>query len=100
MNLRKWIRERWTEIRWGFSNYLSLAVTFTNLVLLVALKFIISGVDFIFLALSLFVGLTALSGVLGYMHRKLQQDTDALLTNKAVLDEIRKIVREELEKEE
>jgi hypothetical protein len=99
LNLKKWIRYRWTEMRWGFGNYLSLAVTFANFVLLVALKFDIQGIGFALLTVGLFVSLSSVSVVFGFLHRRYQQDTDALLTYKAVIDETAKRVVKLLKEE-
>jgi len=95
----QWAKNRWTELRFGFANYLSLAVSFVNLVLLVSLKFDYSGFSLLLLTLAMFIGLSSVSIVLGHVHRLYQQDTDARLTNRAVIEDIVKGVIEELKKE-
>ena len=97
MNWGKWARERWKETRWGQSVYLSSLVTFFNLVLLISVKFNVTGSDFIILTTILLVGLTSLATMIGHFHRRIQQDTDALLENKAVINEIVRRIKEEKE---
>ena len=95
----QWAKNRWTELRFGFANYLSLAVSFFNLVLLVSLKFDFTGSSFLLLAIALFVSLCSVSVTIGYFHRLYQQETDARLTNKAVIEDIVKGVIEGLKEE-
>lgn len=65
-------------------NYLSMAVSFVSLILLLRLNF---GFTLIEDLLTTF-GLVALAAFLGYLHLLKQQDTDAILANQAVIDEI------------
>ena len=87
-SLKNWIRWRWWELRTGSGNYLSQAVTFINLVLLVSLRFSLTGTAFYGLVVFVFVGLSSVSILLGNMHRRWQQDTDARLTNKILIEDI------------
>lgn len=95
MSFRNWIRWRWWEFRTGMGNYLSMVATAINTVLIIQLY--IHGTGFVvpILVLSVF----ALAGTaLGFMHRKIQQDTDARLANRAVIEDIVKGVLEGLKK--
>lgn len=92
--MKRWVRERWKELRWGSGNYLAPAVAFFNLALLISLRFGIYGNSFILLAIVVLVGLSSTAVIIGHFHRRWQQDTDALLENKAVIEEIVKRLRE------
>ena len=76
----QFIKDRWWELRTGAGNYLTMAVTFFNLVLLVSLRLDITGAAFYLLAVVIFVTLSSAAVLLGFGHRKLQQETDARLT--------------------
>ena len=89
--MKQWAKERWKELRWGTGVYLAAIITFFNLILLLRLNFGLSNIE----AVLLFFGLSGLAVVIGHLHRNIQQDTDALLENKAVIEEIVRRVKEE-----
>ena len=96
MSFKRFIRERWKELRWGMSSYLAPAVTAFNLIFLLSLYFNVTGIAFYFLVVWI-LGLLVLTGVtVGHIHRLLQQDTDTLMENQAVIDEIVRRVKEEI----
>ena len=98
--MKQWIRERWKEMRWGAGIYLSLGVTFFNLILLISIRFQVYGSDFLWLVVLLFAGLSSFAVVIGHLHRIWQQDTDARLEYKAVIEDTVKKVMEEMDKRE
>ena len=96
-----WVRERWMDCRFGLI-YASVALSFTTFATVTYAD--ISQVRSTFpdilqyVVLAVAVG-TIGSTLLGYLHRKYQNPTDIRLANGPLFDQIRKIVREELDRD-
>lgn len=80
LNLRAFIRARWWELRTGAGNYLSMAATFVSFILLISIRFNVTGATFPIFVVIVFFALASSSVLLGHVHKRWQQDTDARLT--------------------
>lgn len=89
-----WVKRRWKESRYGSGVYLSSLISFFNLIILLQLRYALSNFE----SVAIFVGLTALTIVIGHFHWRKQQETDAIMDNKAVIDEIVRQVKEAVQK--
>jgi hypothetical protein len=92
------IQEAWLEIRWGllyvgaFSSFLTVAtVTYPYFLSVAPIHYDEYVLLFFFLG-------AGASFLVGHLHGIFQNPTDVLKGNKPLLDEVRKIVREELDK--
>lgn len=84
-------------MRTGAGNYLTMVATFFNLAIVVSLRFDVTGVNFYLLTIGLAVGFSSAAISLGHLHRRWQQDTDARLTNKILINDIAEAVISKLE---
>lgn len=87
------VRQRWLELRMGYSSYLAYLVAFVNLMLLISLRFTFLstwGYGYGTLIASVFVlgALSSVALVLGNLHLRWQQRTDARLEYQWVVDEL------------
>ena len=100
MNSRvQWLKERWIELRIGNSSYFAYALAFFNLVILVSLRFDVTGVNFFLLALGISTGVSSAGIVLGHLHLKHQQSTDLEKEFRWQIDETAKAVIKKLKDE-
>ena len=68
----EWARRRWTDIRNGFNLYIGLVVGFADFILLIRLNFS----DLYAYTILIALGLMAIAGTVGYLHRIFQWGTD------------------------
>lgn len=81
-----WIRRRWTEERFGTSNYFMYALTISNFILIIY-RFlfeeeqILSGIisELWVFSLVLIIGYIPISILIGYWHRRTQLSTENLI---------------------
>lgn len=98
MTPKDWIRNRWLEYRWGY-NYIGLATGLYQILLLTA---IFLGIRASGVALLLaYIGPPLIVGtwIIGALHKRYQLKTDLIMGNQPTFAEIRRIIREELERE-
>ena len=84
-------------MRTGLGNYLSPAVSLANFILIFSVRFNVTGETFIWFAIVVTLALSGVSTLLGHLHRRWQQDTDARLTNKAIINDIAELVVKKLQ---
>ena len=101
MTLKSFIRARWLDARFGLiyagfvlSFVTAATVTYADIPQMHALT---SNFVLYFLA-ALLLGGFVFSPTIGYLHRKYQNPTDIMLANAPFFAEVRRIVREELDK--
>ena len=99
----QWLKNRWLEMRWGLI-YVSFVLTFIT-----AVTVTYTDIPFIhtvfpnlidYALVGVLFGAFLFAPIVGYFHGKYQNPTDVLKTNKPLLDAIREVIREELDKEE
>jgi O-antigen/teichoic acid export membrane protein len=100
MGKAQWLKERWLEARWGLI-YVSFVLSFITAAT-VTWSDIYQVHDFFpslveYAAVAVAVGAFVFAPLVGYLHGKYQNPTDVLKANKPLLDEFRRIVREELD---
>ena len=98
-SIKNWIRWRWWEMRTGLGNYLSPAVSLANFILIFSVRFNVTGETFIWFAIVVTFALSGVSTLLGHLHRRWQQDTDARLTNKILIEDISNAVVKKMREE-
>ncbi|MDE1824345.1 MAG: hypothetical protein KGH74_03530 [Candidatus Micrarchaeota archaeon] len=68
------MKERWFDLRNGYSAYFAIVLAFVNFILIVSVKF--SGINIIVLALGIGFPVAFACVVVGYLHRNNQMETD------------------------
>ena len=97
----KFIKERWTDARFGliYVGFILSYITASTVTYADKTQIHILFPNFIeYFIFTFILGGLVLSPIIGYFHRKHQNPTDIELINAPLFKEIRKIMREELDK--
>ena len=91
-------KDRWLELRLGFSSYVAYVISFFNLILLISLRF--GGSVGWFFYIVLLFSLSAVAVTVGHIHLKHQQETDVKLEYEYIIEETANRVIKKLKENE
>jgi hypothetical protein len=74
LSLWSWVKERWFDLRNGYSAYFAIVLAFVNFVLIVSVKF--PGLSIFLIAVALGSSVAAACVIVGYLHRHKQMEID------------------------